>query len=64
MDENEKSKKKKKANEIIEKNFQDPYPTSNLSELIGYKGWNIDSSFEDIIKKKDKQKKRRNKISS
>lgn len=44
-DEDEKSKKKK--NEI-----EDPYPSSNLSELIGYKGWNVDLSFEDIIKKK------------
>jgi len=40
-------------------NIEDPYPSSNLIELIGYKGWNIDSSFEDIIKKKDKQKKRK-----
>jgi hypothetical protein len=53
-DESEKSTKKKK--EI--------YSGSNLSELVGYKGWNIDSSFEDIIKKKDKQKKRQKKMLS
>jgi len=60
IDQNEKAKKKK-SSEIA---FDDPYPGSNLSELEGYKGWTIDSSIDDIIKKKEKQKKRKNKISS
>ncbi len=51
----EPTKKKKKENDAIE----DPYPGSNLSELNGYDGWKIDSSMEEIIKKKEKQKKRK-----
>jgi len=39
--------------------IEDPYSGSNLSQLEGYQGWNIDSSFQDIIKKKEKQKKRK-----
>jgi hypothetical protein len=35
------------------------YPGSNLNDLKGYEGWNIDSSFEQIIKKKEKQRKRK-----
>jgi hypothetical protein len=29
------------------------YPGSNLSQLKGYEGWNIDSSLEKILKKKE-----------
>lgn len=58
IDENEKSKKVKKEE------IEEVYPNCNLSKLNGYKGWNIDLSVEDIIKKKYKQKKRKNKINS
>jgi hypothetical protein len=45
-------------------NIENPYPGSNLPDLNGYSGWNIDSSFDETLKKKEKQKKRKNKIFS
>ncbi|CAF4070896.1 unnamed protein product, partial [Adineta steineri] len=52
LDESEKVKKQKK-------DIENPYNDSNLLEMEGYEGWNIDSSIEDIIKKKEKQKNRK-----
>ncbi|CAF0950758.1 unnamed protein product [Adineta ricciae] len=70
-DEQQPEKKKKKKEESTkqeEKNqanidLENPYPDSNLLELEGYKGWTIDSSIDKIIKKKEKQKKRKHKSS-
>ncbi|CAF1385023.1 unnamed protein product [Rotaria sordida] len=55
IDQSEKINKKIKSNIL---NVENPYIGSNLSEFEGYQGWNIDSTLENIIKKKDKQKKR------
>ena len=49
-------KKKKKKKQHEEDN---PYPGSNIVELDGYAGWQIDSSVDEIVKKKEKQKKRK-----
>jgi len=47
-------KKQKKSNQS---DLEDIYPGSNLFELTGYEGWKIDSSLEEILKKKRKTKK-------
>ena len=70
-DEQQPEKKKKKKEESTKQedndqanvSLENPYPDSNLLELEGYKGWTIDSSIDKIIKKKEKQKKRKHKNS-
>ena len=41
---------------------KDIYFGSNLSKLNGYQGWNIQLSFEKILRTKEKQRKRKKKI--
>ncbi|CAF3315834.1 unnamed protein product [Rotaria socialis] len=58
-DQSEMLPKKKKKSDQLNNDIEDPYKNCNLSELNGYQGWTIDSSLENIIKKKLKQNKRR-----
>ncbi|CAF2075942.1 unnamed protein product [Rotaria magnacalcarata] len=58
-DQSEMLPKKKKKSDQLNNDIEDPYKNCNLSELNGYQGWIIDSSLENIIKKKLKQNKRR-----
>jgi len=52
-------KKQKKSNQS---DLEDIYPGSNLFDLTGYEGWNIDSSLSEILKKKKNKENEKNKI--
>jgi len=57
-----KKKRKHFDSEKEEESMTNPYSNSNLNQLEGYDGWKINSSFDQILKKKEKTKKRKSSI--